>query len=63
MFFESSAKVGDTARNLFIKAAQVLYKDSLKYADSQPETPEGGETMKLPQAAIKDDITTNKGCC
>lgn len=31
MFFESSAKIGDKAKELFVQAAQELYRDVLKY--------------------------------
>ena len=62
MFFESSAKTGETAKNLFVQAAQELYRDVLKYKDSQPETEDSGN-MKLPKGNRRDDLKTKKKPC
>lgn len=66
-FMETSAKTGFNARNVFIEAAKVLFKQNMKYKDklSRP----GSMTMGIPTQQLPKPEQNNKnkeskkGCC
>ena len=74
LFMEASAKTGINAQNIFIKAAEVLYEDYIKYNDSSEISVDGGiygrnnsdkpETIKkLNNDINNNDNTQSKKCC
>ena len=73
LFMEASAKTGINAQNIFIKAAEVLYEDYIKYNDSSEISVDGGiygrnnsdkpETIKKLNNDINNDNTQSKKCC
>lgn len=56
LFMESSAKTGDNAKNIFIKAAEILYEDHLKYIDLK-----GLEGLKNKKEDDKKKLMPNPG--
>ena len=74
LFMEASAKTGINAQNIFIKAAEVLYEDYIKYNDTSEISVDGGiygrnnsdkpETIKkLNNDINNNDNTQSKKCC
>ena len=74
LFMEASAKTGINAQNIFIKAAEVLYEDYIKYNDSSEISVDGGiygrNNSDKPQTIKKlnndinnNDNTQSKKCC
>ena len=70
-FMESSAKTGFNAQNIFIKAAQTLYEDFIKYQQKTEQSGGSAETINMNYGQIQDDRKKignkpkNKqgGCC
>ena len=62
-FMETSAKTGQNARNVLIEAAKVLYKDYLKFNESNKEGSSPNPQEKKGQGLIKKDKSKKKGCC
>ena len=62
LFLETSAKTGHNARNVLVEAAKILYKDYLKF----DETNKGGEDrlkINKGEQLIKKGKKDKKGCC
>ena len=60
MYMETSAKTGFNAREIFIEAAKVLYREYNKYKKEDEE-----KKIKLPNLSEQDakEIVEKKGCC
>ena len=62
-FFETSAKTGENIKKMFIKAANVLYEENLKFGDS--ESSSSFNTFRPHAQLIKKNKNKkkSKGCC
>ena len=64
-FFETSAKTGENIKNMFIKAANILYEEHIKYKDIESDTsfttfrPAHGQTLNK----SKPKKIKKNGCC
>ena len=60
LYMETSAKTGFNAKEIFIEAARVLYKEYNKYKKVDEE-----KKIKLPNLSEQDakEIVEKKGCC
>ena len=60
LFMETSAKTGHNARNVLVEAAKILYKDYLKFDESN-----NNDTMKIKkgEGSIKKGKKETKKCC
>ena len=63
LFMETSAKTGQNARNVLVEAAKILYKDYLKFNESNKDGSQGSGQAKKGQGLIKKDKKDKKGCC
>ena len=63
LFMETSAKTGQNARNVLVEAAKILYKDYLKFNESNKDGAQAGNQTKKGQGLIKKDKKDKKGCC
>ena len=63
LFMETSAKTGLNARNVLVEAAKILYKDYLKFNESNKDGGQAGNQAKKGQGLIKKDKKDKKGCC
>ena len=66
LFMESSAKTGENAQQVFVKAAEILYEDHLKYVDLKG--PEGLKKKKEDNKqklmpTPKNEGNQKGGCC
>ena len=62
LFMETSAKTGHNARNVLVEAAKILYKDYLKFDESNKDN---NDTMKIKkgEGLIKKGKKETKKCC
>ena len=60
LYMETSAKTGFNAREIFIEAARVLYKEYNQY-----KKVDEGKKIKLPNLSEQDakEVVEKKGCC
>ena len=60
LYMETSAKTGINAREIFIEAARILYKEYNKYKKVDEE-----KKIKLPNLSEQDakEVVEKKGCC
>ena len=60
LYMETSAKTGFNAREIFIEAARVLYKEYNQYKKVDEE-----KKIKLPNLSEQDakEVVEKKGCC
>ena len=63
LFMETSAKTGQNARNVLVEAAKILYKDYLKFNESNKDGSQSSGQTKKGQGLIKKDKKDKKGCC
>ena len=58
LFMETSAKTGFNARELFVEAAKLLFKDYNQYKNSKR-----GNILKIENTANNNENKKKKGCC
>ena len=60
LYMETSAKTGFNAKEIFVEAARVLYKDYVKYKKADEN-----KKIKLPNLSEQDprEVVEKKGCC
>ena len=60
LYMETSAKTGFNAKEIFVEAARVLYKDYIKYKQVDED-----KKIKLPNLSEQDprEVVEKKGCC
>ena len=58
LFMETSAKTGFNARELFVEAAKLLFKDYNQYKNSNK-----GKVLKIENTANNNENKKKKGCC
>ena len=63
LFMETSAKTGHNARNVFVEAAKILYKDYLKFDENTQKEKEDESKNKDKKKLIKKEQKVKKGCC
>ena len=73
LFMEASAKAGINTQNIFLKAAEILYDDHLKYLQKKKENKEDDNSTSESHSEIENKSTKIKredfndkkkpGCC
>ena len=60
LYMETSAKTGFNAKEIFVEAAKVLYREKNKYKKVDEE-----KKIKLPKISEQDpkEVVEKKGCC
>ena len=61
LFMETSAKTGFNARELFVEAAKLLFKDYNQYKITR--SPKNGSILKIENIDNNNDNKKKKGCC
>ena len=59
-FFETSAKTGENIKKMFIKAANILYDDHLKYSENNSLNSFASNSIQIKK---KKKVITKRKCC